>query len=828
MNRTVILVYLVVLLIAASLRADVPAAQVAPLRKKVFILINEKAPHLDRTAALRARIERAGGRVHAVIGLTGVVAEIEPGSRASLAAAEGVQEIFDGKMDATGSADAQTRAAVAAWNRIQAGPSTTAKLLAVGPPPGAPPTDVSDPPDLPRNLSQLRMREAAYRRHLQEFRRTLSPQLQRSPSVGCGTNGAGYFDTSLYFAGDIAVGVFYVDGTINGNPAGWTQMGSASTASTSQTFADIVNALDQFLDLQPNARLVFTYENEVDASGNPLPSLSDERTFVNDLRNSRCTDWGYLISVKNGGVWPNAYLLGPSIRLDRTFGWFDYTVLHETGHIFGAGDAYDPNSPAGRFGYLRAAHANACGNGGGFFSGAGECLDDLMAGWGSTLGYNSVIGAYTAGQLGWHASGGDGLLDVMKTKPAIDATSVVHVVNPTTSAATYSGVAFDRPLLDELPFPYGDVSINRITAVQFRIARGTAPLPAAWQDAAPADGVFDSVSEGFQFTTPPLPSGTYRVQIRAANTVAAGAEIQEQLVITGSSIANTRPFASLTVTPERAKFGTMVTASGAGSRDLELGQLAYSFNWDTGWTPFSPSATATHVYTAPGTYTVQIRVRDQGGLIHVVSRSITMEAFDTPPVVSLAAAPENRHFTSNANESVSLSVVGSHDAETPFAQLMVQWDIDCKGSWDAPPTLVKTKAVTLVNAHYPKSDRRCVRVGVTDAAGNTTEARRFVWIVPYNHQPSISGGTFTPTGSDFTLTVNATDADAATTWDGIMEYRFDLDGDGIWDTTFQSTSILALLAAFHDSVVVEVKDRFDGRTRWVPCSPPSPQMPSPC
>ncbi len=660
-------------------------------------------------------------------------------------------------------------------------------------------------PDLPRNLSRLRAVESEYQRHLQEFRRALPSSLQRSSGIGCGTNGAGYYDTSLYFAGDVAVGSFYVTGT--GGP--WT----AATAASE--FANLVLALDHFIDLQPNARLTFVYNNEVDGGGLPLAAPPNERDYVNDLRQTWCTDWAFMVTLINGGVWPNAYLCGPSLRMDTTFVPFSDVLRHEVGHMFCAGDAYAPFGPLARYGYMMAAHANACGTGGGFFSGAGECLDDLMAGWGPNFGYNSIIGPWTAAQFGWLASGGDGALDLTKTKPAINATSVVHVVNTATSAVTYNGVAFDRPPLTELSFPYGDVSINRIAGVKYRVNN------AAWQDATPADGVFDSGSEAFNFATPPLPNGTYAVEIQALNTVGAVASMPyaEQLVIMGSSVTNTRPFGFLTATPERAKLGTLISASGAASRDLEPGALSYSWKWDSsGWTPFSSTPTATHVYTTPGTYALQLRVRDVGGAINLVSRNVIAESYDVPPVVAFVAKPEARHFTTGPGYSISLSVAGTRDPETPYAQLMVQWDVDCDG-WDGPPALQKTRAVWLVNTHFQRSDRRCFRVQVTDAANNATQAERFIWVVPYDHRPALVGLTFTPAGANYTLTVNAADADSATMWDGILEYRFDFDGDGVWDTTFDPTPTIPLSAAYRSSVSVQVRDRFDARLIWLWCSP---------
>jgi hypothetical protein len=445
-----------------------------------------------------------------------------------------------------------------------------------------------------------------------------------------------------------------------------------------------------------------------------------------------------------------------------------------------------------------------------------------MTAWGPVLGYNSRISHFTAGQFGWFASDETGLLDVLKTMPVIEPSSVMHTIDGA-SAATYNGTAKDRPYLGEFDgwSPYGDVSINRVVAVEYRIASVTSPgtITGPWQDATPADGVFDSGTEAFTFITPSLRNGTYEIHIRAVNTVGAvtSTPYVEPLVVTGSSTTNLRPFASFTVGPDRAKVGTVIAASASASSDLDSGPLTYSWRWDAGPpTPFSPSPTATRAYTTPGTYNVELRVRDALGLIHQVSRTVTMESYDTAPVVMLSATPENRHFvTPSATHgySVSLSVAGTRDAETPFNQLSVQWDGGCDG-WDGPPTLQKTQTVTLFNQQCGlKSEWRCVRARVTDTAGNATEAQRFVWVVPHNRPPTISGVTFTPAGTDFTVTIAGSDPDPGD-WDGLLEYRLDFEGDGVWDTRFTPTWTYVIPAANRFTLVVEARDRFHGRARW--------------
>ncbi|HJQ35862.1 MAG TPA: PKD domain-containing protein, partial [Thermoanaerobaculia bacterium] len=393
-----------------------------------------------------------------------------------------------------------------------------------------------------------------------------------------------------------------------------------------------------------------------------------------------------------------------------------------------------------------------------------------------------------------------------------DAATMVHVVNAATGAVTYHGIAFDRPPLNELQ-SWSNVSINRITAVQYRLNNGP------WQDAAPADGVFDSNSEEFNFTTPALPNGTYTVGIQAVNTIGAVTPVAhvEQLAISGSSITNTRPFASWAITPQRAMSGSTIIANGGASRDLEAGALEYSWNWGSTWTPFSTSPASTHSFTTPGTYPVQLRVRDQGGLIHLVAKTVTITAANTAPVAKFRIAPGNQH-SMNQNYSVFLTAIGSSDVETPFNQLKVQWDVDCDG-WDAPPALAKTKVVALSNANYPRSDRRCLKMRVIDTANNTAEAQQFFSGVPYNHPPAINNVSFAPSGTDYMMTVSGSDPDSATTWDGIIEYRFDFDGDGIWDTTFGPSSAVLVPSAYRYTVMVEIRDRFNARALWNPCAP---------
>lgn len=769
-------------------------------RKPVLMVFDDRDRHIDKVFTARTRIAAAGGQVRAIFGLAALYAEIEPGSAGDLVKMPGVAGLLDKKAGGAPAGDFALEAAYAAFNRILEGPLEQ---------PGEDPVEkpATEAPDLPRTEEERLEIEAAYQRYWAKERLKLPRELQLSREIGCSVTSAGYYDTSLYLSGDVAVGVFYKTGTTPWTPGG-----------ISATFGDVAAALDAFIGMEPTAKLTFVYSSEADAFGNPHSLPSNERVYVNNLRNVWCTDWAYMISVQDGGVWPNASLFGPSTRLDRSFGWFDYTVRHESGHIFGAGDQYDPHSPTNRYGYLQATQGNACGNSGtAYFGGAGECQEDLMNGW----VYNSKRGAFTAGQLGWHDVDGDGLLDLRETKPLIVAGSVSHTAaNP----PIYSGVAKERAILNEASSMYGDVSVEKIAMVEYTI--GNSP----WQEAVPADGIWDSAQEGFSFQPPPLKDGTHIVKIRARNTAGATTPVlyQESLVITGSAVTNTRPFGTFKITPERGMSGTTFTASAAGSIDFETPTSGLSYSVKVGggpWTPFPVSGPLSGL--SLGANIVQIKVSD-GAQVHVIPRTVTVESYDTAPQVKMRVTPERR-FNTGTSYGVSVSLSGTTDAESPYSSLMVYWDLDGDNVFEAMTVGSYTRTMTVNALAWPKSDRRPVRVAVWDGWNLVTEERK-IWIVPYDHKPtlpSVSGQiTFTPSPPNVLATANASDLDLATTWDGQLEYRWDLEGDGIWDTEYLPSSSIVIAPGYQSTLAVEVKDRFHALVGYKPLLPHFPD-PSP-
>lgn len=283
-----------------------------------------------------------------------------------------------------------------------------------------------------------------------------SSRMKSSIAGGSGSGfgkayGAGYNDTSLYLAGNIAVGVFFVKGSA----------GEWADADMNNSFEVICNELNQFIDDEPNADICFAYVKESDENGLPKPLPSNQRDYINDLRNIYYTHWAFMIIVYNGtGGGADADPFGPAARFysKEAVG----AVRHETMHIFGANDQYESSavkiSPLVRSGYLKVVNANSEYNdGNGYFGGRGEAAADLML----RAGSKGPIGVYTGGQVGWRDSDGDGILDPLDTFPD------TVVLNKTGSNPfTYMGKSVDMPLKSEIGALYSDVTLNTITPLK--------------------------------------------------------------------------------------------------------------------------------------------------------------------------------------------------------------------------------------------------------------------------------------------------------------------------------------------------------------------------
>lgn len=362
--------------------------------------------------------------------------------------------------------------------------------------------------------------------------------------------------TSEFMIGRVAVGIVLPesDGGVDESTETWT------AGERSQVLSEITEALDWWAAMEPRANLTFVYEDgtaePIRTSYEPIQRpYSDQGLWITEvmaqkgfdgstyfdqvrgynqaLREAHDTDWAFTIFIvdsSNDGDnrfsdrhFAYAYLGGPFAVLTSGCNGYginnlDAVVAHEMGHIFLALDQYSSaRQPCTRrSGYLGAENQN---------SQYGECaLDEpsVMRGQVSPFEHGE-LDPYARAQIGWRDSDGDGILD------PVDTTIEINGVDYASDGVRTNVFTFTGDILDEAyPSPLRrSVTINTIERVEWRVGDSD------WTAADAVDGGFDSYTEGFAFTTPPLPTGEADVEIRVVDS--AGNEAQE-VVATVSAV----------------------------------------------------------------------------------------------------------------------------------------------------------------------------------------------------------------------------------------------------------------------------------------------------
>jgi hypothetical protein len=337
----------------------------------------------------------------------------------------------------------------------------------------------------------------------------------------------GYYETSEYLIGSIAVGIIFPEsnGTIDLSTENW------NSTEESDVVSEIQYGLSWWANQNPAAFVSFNYSihYQVPTSYEPINHLSTNeslwiseamsylgypgtdyftqvRDYVNDLREELNTNWAFAIFVVDSSndadgkfaddYFAYAYLGGPFLVMtydnnDWGIENMDFVAAHEIGHIFYATDEYDDVTEYS--GYLNVSDVDGSGglmNGSAWFPSEG-----------------------TKGQVGWRDSDGDNIPDIVDTFP--DTKLVLYPSNLTNnSTLTYAGFVTEVPYPNNNPYGLGrDATINTITKVEYSIDSGE------WLEASPVDGAFDEAVENFTFTTPPLSSGTHTIEVRGINSV---------------------------------------------------------------------------------------------------------------------------------------------------------------------------------------------------------------------------------------------------------------------------------------------------------------------
>ncbi len=350
--------------------------------------------------------------------------------------------------------------------------------------------------------------------------------------------GATAADTAEYMLGDVVVSVVLMesDGSIDDDTEQWT-------ATQIQTVKDEVEEglswWTETLSLYSDKHALefevdYTYADQPIATGyEPISRPSDDfilwiedffaesnvaspssfseniRQFNHQQRLAHDADWAFTIFVVNAEADPDdRFDLAGSFRRAFSYAGGRFfvmphsrpasTVAHETGHMFWAFDEYASGEPyASSRGYYNVQNTNGAMGNPHPEQREVSIMDSPRAAYDDHL-----ISRSAAEIIGWRDSDGDGIFDVLDVPHTLSGTGSFDELTRTYHFVGNSSV---QTLTNQNSHGTGgDITLNRITQIQYRVDDG------AWQDLAR----YDDYTVQLDVTTPPLPVDASVLELR--------------------------------------------------------------------------------------------------------------------------------------------------------------------------------------------------------------------------------------------------------------------------------------------------------------------------
>ncbi len=235
-------------------------------------------------------------------------------------------------------------------------------------------------------------------------------------------------------------------------------------------------------------------------------------------------------------------------------------------------------------------------------------------------------------------------------------------------------------------------------------------------------------------------SNTYTVTLTVTDTIGqTGSESKSVIIL------DNPPTAAFTI----SLVGYTVSVDASSSSD-DFGITSYAWNW--GDSNVGSGKTATHTYSAPGTYSITLTVTDTVGQTNMLSKPV--QIVDNPPVAAFTPT------VAGLDVSVDASASSDDFGITSYAWA---WGDGATGS-----------GVTATHT-YASPGTKTITLTVTDTIGQTNAV---------SHDVTLSGGT--PPVAAFTFTVSPSttvnvDGSSSTSSVGIAKYDWNF-GDWITAT----------------------------------------------
>ena len=233
--------------------------------------------------------------------------------------------------------------------------------------------------------------------------------------------------------------------------------------------------------------------------------------------------------------------------------------------------------------------------------------------------------------------------------------------------------------------------------------------------------------------------------------------------------------------PASAEAGASVTFTNTSSGGSGTLICQWDFDNDGDWD--SSEKSPSHAYSAPGTYSVTLKVTDSDHVTDTARKSVTV-------VADLAADFTAEPTTVNLGKAVAFDTTGM--VSGGVGTLTYQWDFDNNGTFDGSgpkPSYI-----------YPSQGSKTVRLVVTDSASNTRTVIKEIITVVLGLQADFSADALV-VAPGRAVRFNC----LVTGEQGEVTYKWDFNGDGRADSSEKSPSH-SYTAAGSYTVVLEVTD----------------------
>jgi outer membrane protein assembly factor BamB/chitodextrinase len=239
------------------------------------------------------------------------------------------------------------------------------------------------------------------------------------------------------------------------------------------------------------------------------------------------------------------------------------------------------------------------------------------------------------------------------------------------------------------------------------------------------------------------------------------------------SISNTSspPTASFEISPSNPEVGEEITLDASGSSDDNgIATFAWDIN-DNGTFDFT-GQTTTVSFDSTGENTITLRVKDKQGKSDTTSQTISVNNTNSAPTASFDLSPTEPEV----GEDVNFDASSSSDDNSIATY---EWDLNDDGSYD-----VAGQSPTNT---FGSAGDYTVTLRVTDNQGKSDSVSKTISVINGNSPPKASF--YTSPGAPLVDEEVTLDASGSSGDNGIATYEWDLNDNGTFSTTGQTTTV---------------------------------------